>query len=103
MSKVFSAKRNFVEFEYTFLDGTSAKLRYSEPSQKALEDAFAFDDEEHTTSQKMAYRLEQFKEQMGSNSGSIVTKILDEQREAGNIYDLKNELDNLLYEERKKK
>lgn len=103
MAKVFSAKRKSVEFEYEFLDGAKAKFVYSELPQKEMEMLLEFDEEEHTTTEKLNKRKEIFKKQIKAENEKLIDKLIEEQYEYGNLFELIGELDTLLVETRKKK
>lgn len=103
MSKVFSAKRNFVEFEYEFLDGTTAKFKYYEPVQKDIEEDIDFNESTDKLREKLEHRKELFKRQLKSDKDGLIDKLLDEQYEHGNLYDLIQALDDMLSNTKKKK
>jgi len=101
MSKVFSAKRKFIEFTYKFMDGTEAQFRYCELPQSDIEQLI---DNENKMSLKeqMKYRIDLFKKQVVGDI-VLIDKMIAEQYNYGNIYDMIAELDEMLNNERKKK
>lgn len=103
MNRVFSAKRKFIEFDYEFIDGTKSTFAYYELAQKDIDELVDKEEQGLSTSEKLKYRLELFKKQLLHTDKKLVDKLLKEQYEYGNIYDLITELDNMLNEVRKKK
>ena len=101
MSKVFSAKRKTVKFEYEFLDGKVESLEVRSLSSKEQADLSNID----TTSTDGV--IEKFKsaiaKQLKNNKEKLVAKIIDEQYEEGDLVSFSNSLSKLIFEEKEKK
>lgn len=101
-NKVFSAKRNFIEFDYEFINGESATFTYTALSQKEVEAAMETT-KNATQLEVMQYRTKQFKKQLSCEKKTLVAKLLKEQYENANTYELIASLDKLLSETKTKK
>lgn len=99
MSKVFSAKRKSVEFEYEFLDGTKATLKARTLSTKEQEEIQKeFNEKEIVPAVK-----KQLKMVLAGNDKNIVKKLLEEQYENGDIIEFSGSINELIREEKEKK
>jgi hypothetical protein len=101
MSKVFSAKRKSVKFDYEFLDGKGETLEVTSLSSKEQEEVAGI--EVDSTSDV----LDKFKtillKQLHKNDKKIVEKIIDEQYEEGDLIEFSNSLSSLIHESKAKK
>ena len=100
MSKVFSAKRKTVEFEYEFLDGTKATLKARSLSTKEQEELQKeFEDEKNAIEGiKKSIRLA-----LAGNDKDIVEKVINEQYENGDLIEFVGSINELIREEKEKK
>jgi len=101
MSKVFSAKRKTAEFEYEFLDGIKTTLVVRSLSTK---EQMNNNDIDVNDSESIIKKFKELvKIQLGNNDKKIVSKVIDEQFEDGDIIVFSNEIAGLIAEEKTKK
>lgn len=101
MSKIFSAKRKSVKFDYEFLDGKSETLEVVSLSSKEQEEVAEIEvDSTHTVIEKFKTIL---KKQLRNNDKKVIEKITKEQYEEGDIIEFSNSLSSLIHEEKAKK
>jgi hypothetical protein len=100
MSKIFSAKRNSIEFEYEFIDGKKASLAYLSPTANDLIAAAASENAKGADLVKSL--IESFKSRINGDAKAI-DRLIAEQSEQGDIFGLIGELESALTEERAKK
>ena len=101
MSKVFSAKKEEVEFKYEFLDGKEVSLKTRSLSSKQQREISKM------MSEKDSDTIDNFKSiiemQLKTNDKKTVEKIINEQYEEGDIIQFSNSLTTLIKEETEKK
>ncbi len=87
--KKFKIDRKKIKFEYEFLDGTSVKFEYLEPTTEMIDKAVEID----TPSGRMEFSKESLYELLQSDVDGAVEKLIEEQMRNGNIYEFKAKLD----------
>jgi len=101
MSKVFSAKRQKVEFDYEFLDGETKTLNVQSLSSKEQSQATKL------LTEKDADVIDSFKKiiklQLAQNEKSVIDKVVKEQYESGDIVEFSNSIGSLIKEIKEKK
>jgi len=101
MSKVFSAKRKSVKFDYEFLDGKSENLEVISLSSKEQEEVADIEvNSTHSVIEKFKTIL---KKQLVNNDKKTVDKIIKEQYSEGDLIDFSNSLSSLIHETKEKK
>ena len=101
MSKVFSAKRKKVNFEYEFLDGNVETLEVRSLSSKEQSEIAKIgrdNSEDITDGFKKVLKL-----QLASNDKKLIDKVIKEQYEEGDLIEFSNSLSALIREEKEKK
>lgn len=99
MSRIFSAKRKTVEFEYEFLDGTKATLKARTLSTKEQEEL----QKEFNEKEIVAAVKKQLKMILAGNDKEIVKKLIEEQYENGDLIEFSGSINELIREEKEKK
>ena len=99
MSKVFSAKRKTVEFEYEFLDGTNATLKARTLSTKEQEEL----QKEFKDGDIVSAVKKQLQMILAGNDKEIVKKLIEEQYENGDLIEFSGSINELIREEKEKK
>lgn len=101
MSKVFSAKRKSVEFEYEFIDGEKVTLNTRSLSSKEQEEFSSFSSySDKSVINKFKSTL---KTQLAKNDEKVVEKVISEQYEEGDIIEFSNSLALLIRDAKEKK
>ena len=99
MSRIFSAKRKTVEFEYEFLDGTKATLKARTLSTKEQEEL----QKEFNEKEIVAAVKKQLKMILAGNDKEIIKKLIEEQYENGDLIEFSGSINELIREEKEKK
>ena len=84
------AKRESIDFDYEFKDGTVVKFKYLEPTSEMIDRSIELD--ESGVKERMDYVKEVFRECVQGDS-ELVEKMIDELMNDGNIYEAKAQLD----------
>jgi len=92
------AKRVSINFDYEFLDGTSTKFQYSEPTTHMIDESIGVGDE---LADKLSFTKKTLKECI-SGDAELKEKMIDELTYNGNIYAVKQQLDEELGKQNKR-
>ncbi|WP_201353820.1 hypothetical protein [Hydrogenimonas urashimensis] len=87
------AKRLFIEFEYEYLDGSSASFRYMEPTTELIDGGIDIRDAD--VKEKMEYAKKALRSCLSGNENDI-EKMIAELTTHANIYKFKVTLDEAL-------
>lgn len=87
--KKFSLNRKRFEFEYEFMDKTTAQFGYSEPTTEMIDESMNHDDGVSSTE----FTKKVLRECLDSPSAGMVDKLIEEQTKHGNLYRFKMGLD----------
>jgi len=87
--KTFKAVRKHIEFTYEFMDGTSAKVKYLEPTTQQIDESIDIED----AKERLSFLKNTLTQCLRSDTDGAVDKIVAEQTTDGNIYEFKSVLD----------
>ena len=94
------AKRDSIDFDYEYNDGTVVKFKYLEPTSEMIDRGFDLDDD--NVKDRLEYVKEIFRESIKGDT-ELVEKMIVELMEEGNIYEAKVQLDEELGKRKAKK
>lgn len=99
-SRVFSAKRNSLQFEFGFSDGSMGMFTYLAPTTKMIDAGIALAESKPSASEALGRRVAVLRECL---QGNDVDRLINDLTENGNIYEFAAELEAALAEASAKK